>query len=84
MNSVQQLRLGKTLEICGFQVRMIEGPIGPLNTYVAEGTNGPDILTADTINFEEGYIFSFEGVPPYRRDECVRVEIVGEVETESA
>lgn len=62
-----------TIEVDGQQRR---APLQPDDRYVAERNTGPQLLTVESVNDEEGWVNPVEPAYPYDTDECIKVDIL--------
>lgn len=70
------LARGEILSVDGKLYRQIAGPIQHGDTYFAERNEGPRILHADRVDYENGYVIPMEPAFVYATHECVKVEEV--------
>ena len=73
--TIRALREGKSVEVEGLTVCMVEGDIKPGDIYVGERNVGPRLLTALSVNSEGGWINPREQAYNYDVSECVKVDL---------
>lgn len=79
--TLKALRRGEVVDLGGVLVKMDEGGICPGDLYVAEGSTGPHLLTAERIKYVEEFagdnrvdiVFPTNLDYPFDGYQCVRV-----------
>lgn len=72
--SLTALRQGKVLDLDGILLVKADGEIEPGDLYIAERNTGPNLLEAQRIDTENGYIVPTSRDYPFDLSECVKVK----------